>query len=182
MKVALTFDAENTERSRDPASFTAIMDALRDADVRATFFLQAPWCIDYPDRVRRVVDEGHLIGNHGGFHAHWDHAINQWWFKRDIQLAEEVIESYAGISPRPFFRTPYGDSSAAITADLTALGYRNILWNVDSLDWKPETKVPWCGFGINLFHTWSKSTAETLRTIIQNLQIRNAQFVTVADL
>ncbi|MDO8524033.1 MAG: polysaccharide deacetylase family protein [bacterium] len=93
-QVAITFDD-------GPGPCTEeILDILRFYDVKVTFFVLGKWAEKYPDIVRRVVREGHSIGNHTYSH------LSRWLRKGDFKRAEGVISSIIGESTR-FIRAPY---------------------------------------------------------------------------
>jgi peptidoglycan-N-acetylglucosamine deacetylase len=195
LRVALTFDAEHPSRPGNaPGTDEAILAALADADIRATFFLQGRWTSAYPRVARRIAADGHLIGNHSHYHAPMP-LLSDEGVRVDVAESEGRIGDVAGVDPKPWFRCPFGDGSdmPAVLAALEALGYRNVSWNVDSEDWRegrtaadvrsavvdsvPAANEP----AVVLFHTWSAATGEALPGLIADLRARDASFVTVAE-
>jgi peptidoglycan-N-acetylglucosamine deacetylase len=196
LRVALTFDAEHPDRPRSaPDHSERILDALRDAGARATFFVQGRWALAYPALARRIAEEGHLIGNHSHFHAPMT------WFS-DQGIRADVLEGHAsvadatGIDPRPWFRCPFGDGhdDPRVLAVLDQLGYRNVYWRVMIEDWEPwRSAADLAGDALDgidghgdgavvLLHTWPESTAEAIPAILRGLRDRGAACVGVDEL
>ena len=195
-RVALTFDAEHPDRPRcPPDAADRILDALAGAGVRATFFVQGRWAEAYPDRARRIADEGHLIGNHSHYHARMT-LLHDDGIASDAGDAAGTIATMCGIDPRPWFRCPFGDGhdDPRVLARLEGLGYRNVHWDVELDDWEPWTTGDGLadaavagalarGDGaVVLFHTWPASTAEAIPAILERLAAADARFVAVDEL
>jgi peptidoglycan/xylan/chitin deacetylase (PgdA/CDA1 family) len=135
--VALTFDA-----GADRGYAELILDVLKDHGVRASFGMTGVWASANPDLVRRMATEGHRFINHS-----WDHGsftglsprtrpLNQAQRWSQLDRTEALIVELTGLSTRPFFRSPYGDTDASVQRDLAARGYAyNVLWTVDSGGW-----------------------------------------------
>jgi peptidoglycan/xylan/chitin deacetylase (PgdA/CDA1 family) len=108
-RVALTFDAEHPDRPAAGEGGTQrILDELERAQVRATFFVQARWAMANPSLVRRIADDGHLIGNHSTYHARMT-LLSDDGLLEDVRAAGDTISEIAGVDPRPWFRCPFGD-------------------------------------------------------------------------
>ncbi len=127
--VAITFDD-----GPDPAYTPAILDILASYDVKATFFMVGRHVEMYPDIARRIVAEGHDIGNHTHTHRslvplHPDKVLEE------IILCEEIIESVTGQRPY-FFRPPRGVYSQAVRDIAVARQYTIVLWSISSKDWR----------------------------------------------
>lgn len=129
--VALTFDD-----GPDGVFTPQVLDVLKRHGVRATFFLVGKRAAARPDLVRRMVAEGHEIGNHS-----WDHAeLTRMDSRRVHAELAETHQLLRRLSGRPvrLLRPPYGAVNATVLKEAGALGYRTVLWNVDSLDWRPD--------------------------------------------
>ena len=127
--VALTFDDGPDEQSTP-----RFLSALRELDVKATFFLLGMMCERYPALARQIVDEGHEVAVHS-----WDHRnhLRHSPARTFEQLARTatLIEAQSGVRPT-YFRPPYG---ALTTADLVAarrLGLQTVLWTAWGQDWQ----------------------------------------------
>lgn len=128
-KVALTFDD-----GPDTVYTPQIMDVLKKYNVKATFFLIGNRAQLFPDIVKRMVREGHVVGNHSMNHANIA-KLNKEKTYQEIKQAEDAL--YKIIGYRTFlFRSPYGSLNAEQVKQIGDYNYKIIAWNVDSLDWK----------------------------------------------
>lgn len=126
--VAVTFD-HSTGNTFTPR----ILDILRERNLRVTFFLMGPWAEEYPDTARRIAAEGHEIASHGYRHEDYGDQTDE-WIREDLSRSGQQIKKVTGAQPR-LFRPPNGHYSARSLQITAALGYKTILWNVDSIDW-----------------------------------------------
>ncbi|HEU4571175.1 MAG TPA: polysaccharide deacetylase family protein [Candidatus Limnocylindrales bacterium] len=194
-RVALTFDAEHPDRPHRGRVADGLLDALAEAGVRSTWFLQGRWVEAVPELARRVAADGHLVGNHSFYHARLP-LLTDDGLATDIRAAEAVIRDVVGVDPRPWFRCPFGAGAEdpRVLAVITALGYRDIGADVWLEDWEPHrtgpaivadalVKTPRRGDGaVVLFHSWPPGTLDALPTLIAGLRERGATFVTLDEL
>jgi peptidoglycan/xylan/chitin deacetylase (PgdA/CDA1 family) len=194
-RVALTFDAEHPDRPTCPPDAPQrILDALAEAGVRATFFIQGRWALAYPETAQRVARDGHLVGNHSMFHARMS-LLSDDGLRTDIRESAEAIQEVMGVDPRPWFRTPFGDGrdDPRVLAAIEELGYRNMHWGVEPLDWDPPTTagdivartlagVAELGDGaVVLLHTWPASTAAAVGPLIAAMRAAGIRFATLDE-
>ena len=195
-RVALTFDAEHPDRPNcPPGSIERILDALRDASVRATFFVQGRWAEAQPATARRIADEGHLIGHHSKYHARLP-LLHDDGLREDIREGAEAIVAATGVDPRPWFRCPFGagHDDPRVLGILEELGYRQVFYQVVVDDWEPwrtgeEVRADVVagalahGDGaVALLHTWPAPTAEAVPGIVEDLRRGGARLVGVDEL
>jgi len=132
-RVALTFDdgpcAGYTEQ---------ILDILRQRSVKATFFVCGQNVERSPELLRRVHAEGHTIGNHSYSHP-FPFFRSRAFFRREIDLTQEVIEKVAGKRPQ-FFRPPFGARWLGLQAVLEERGLILVNWSDTGYDWKLGTE------------------------------------------
>lgn len=100
--IALTFDD-----GPDPTYTPQILDALRRADAKATFFVVGTEALAHPDLVRRIQDEGHLLASHTYSHAHTFHFWRARAMADDIERGMGALEGITGSRPA-YFRPPHG--------------------------------------------------------------------------
>jgi peptidoglycan-N-acetylglucosamine deacetylase len=187
-RVALTFDAEHPDRPFEPGVTAGILDGLGAAEVPAAFFLQGRWVEAEPALARRVVEDGHLVGNHSHHHARMT-LLSRSGLRTDVLQAQRAIVDATGVDPVPWFRCPFGagSSSRRVLDGLAAIGYRDVSWDVDSRDWAGysarglERRVVRmtleAGDGaIVLMHGWPPPTAVALPGIIRRLADAGATF------
>ncbi|MCL4499083.1 MAG: polysaccharide deacetylase family protein [Chloroflexi bacterium] len=130
--VAITFDD-----GPSPIYTPKILDVLKEKNVRATFFCVGIHVEKYPDVARRIVDEGHDIGNHT--YAHRDLLPStRRIVEEQLRRTDEAIFSVTGVSTR-LFRPPRGLYSGAVRRIVVGeFGLRMILWTVSTLDWRRD--------------------------------------------
>ncbi|PZD95750.1 polysaccharide deacetylase family protein [Paenibacillus sambharensis] len=128
-EVAMTFD------DAPDAVFTPlVLDALKKAGVKATFFCVGNRIEAHPDVMRRIVAEGHVVGNHSYSHPNLP-KLSDARFREEIQKTDKLIKAYTGYAPS-FIRPPYGNITEEQIKWLASQHRRVVNWNVDSLDWK----------------------------------------------
>jgi peptidoglycan/xylan/chitin deacetylase (PgdA/CDA1 family) len=196
VRVALTFDAEHPDRPHcPPGNAERILDALGEAGARATFFVQGRWARSAPELAKRIATDGHLIGNHSKYHARMT-LLTDDGIRTDVGECEQTIRDITGTDPRPWFRFPFGDGrdDPRLLAILEGIGYRNVHWQVEALDWDADKTpedveritlegVARHGDGaVVLLHTWPVSTAESLPRILKHLAEDGLRFATVDEL
>lgn len=188
-KVALTFDD-----GPDNDTTVRILDILKEHDVKATFFVIGKRAEADEAVLKRMVEEGHIVGNHT-----WNHPnlmkLDQETITRELMQVEEFVEKAVGYK-MSLFRSPYGSLSRENVRQVADLGYKIIAWNVDSLDWKGlsgeqvRTNIleNVRNGSIILQHSAGgpgedlSGTVEALPTIITTLQKEGYEFVTVPEL
>ncbi|MFF7633145.1 polysaccharide deacetylase family protein [Kitasatospora sp. NPDC008050] len=128
MVMALTFDD-----GPSPQYTPQVLDILRGHDVRATFFVCGDNVRTYPDVIRRIIAEGHVLGNHTWSHPHLDD-LSAADVRDQIERTQDVVTEISGRTP-VLFRAPYGDFADAALVVCADLGLRPISWSVDPTDW-----------------------------------------------
>jgi peptidoglycan/xylan/chitin deacetylase (PgdA/CDA1 family) len=127
---ALTFDD-----GPDPRHTPEVLDILAREGVSATFFLIGRRTVESPELARRIVDEGHELGNHTWSHRSlWTCGPRE--TEREIVRGHEAIATAAGTAPR-FFRAPWGMANLALFPVLRRLGTPCVFWTV-----QPEGRRP----------------------------------------
>jgi len=127
--VALTFDC-----GANGDGVASILATLRAERVPATFFLTGSFVSHFPDLARELAATGR-VGNHTMTHPHLA-GLTDAQLLAEITDARTTILATTGSEPRPFFRFPYGESSAHAIALVNGLGYLAVGWTVDSLGWQ----------------------------------------------
>src|SRR5690242_9767715 len=125
--VALTFDD-----GPNPDATPAILDALGERGVKATFFILGRHAERWPDLVARVAREGHSTGNHGYYHRKL-HFKSPSYVRDDLRLGTERIEMVTGRRPG-LFRAPHGFRSPWVTPIARSLGQRTVGWSLGVWD------------------------------------------------
>lgn len=179
--VAFTFDD-----GPSPETTPAVIDALEKYGIPATFFIVTQRIAGkHGDRSRQVLQrelaDGFLVGSHSVTHVNLKHAAGD-------QLAREIdasIRALAAQANRPIgmFRPPYGALSAAGRVRLKKLGLTEVLWSVDTLDWKahdPErlrrkviSMIKHDDGGVVLMHDVKPITAKVISEVLDDLEAEN---------
>ncbi len=182
-KIAITFDcawgAEDME---------SILATLKNHSCKATFFVLGTWAEQNPDTMKKIVADGHEIGNHSYNHTHYT-AMSQNGMLSDIDKCNKAIKDTSGISPT-LFRAPSGDYNNSVIETVHSKDMEYIQWSVDSLDWRGltceqmlERIIPKTKSGdILLFHNDTAHTAESLDNILTELEKKGFSFLKVSDL
>lgn len=125
--VALTFDD-----GPNPVATPRILDALAARGVKATFFVLGRHADRWPELVRRMSAEGHVLGNHGFFHRKL-HVHGPAYVRRDLTMGVESIERAASVRPR-LFRAPHGFRNPWVSPIAKSLGERTVGWSLGVWD------------------------------------------------
>lgn len=148
------------------------------------------WVESYPDDVKRILEDGHDLGNHSENHKQMS-TLSESECREEIMKVHEKVKELTGYEMQ-LFRPPYGDYNNQVINVTYACGYYPIQWNVDSLDWKDygvqEIINTVCnhkslGNGtIILCHNGAKYTAQALDTMITQLKEKGYEFVPISQL
>ncbi|MGW4892734.1 polysaccharide deacetylase family protein [Kitasatospora sp. NPDC004240] len=134
--VALTFDD-----GPHPVHTPQVLDVLRRLDAPAAFFCVGLHALAHPGLVRRIVDEGHTLGNHTWSHAYLPE-LGPAALRRQLDLTGEVLADAAGTGLPTLLRPPYGGRSAGTLERIAELGLTTVLWDVETDDWaRPGPEV-----------------------------------------
>jgi peptidoglycan/xylan/chitin deacetylase (PgdA/CDA1 family) len=134
-----------------------VMDTLASRRVKCTFFLTGRFLRTYPEMVRRIVLEGHEVGNHTYSHPHLTtyeqnrkqqlkEGVTKSFLVRDLEKAADFFKDLTGKKMVRLWRAPYGDHNSIIRRWAAEAGWRHISWtqgstwrtNMDSNDWVPD--------------------------------------------
>lgn len=126
----LTFDAGfengNTEK---------ILDALKKHNVKATFFLVGNYFETQPDLVRRMVEEGHTVGNHTYSHPDMSAIADEASFREELEKNEALYKEVTGSEMPKLYRPPQGKFCESNLKMAQKLGYKTVFWSLAYVDW-----------------------------------------------
>jgi len=180
---AITFDcAWGTEYT------DAILSALKNSSVRATFFMVEFWAEKYPGFVKKIDESGCEIGTHSSTHSYMS-KLNAEGIKSELSTSSQAIKDVTGKEVE-LFRPPYGEYDDELIKTASELGYYTIQWDVDSLDWRDLSASDISMRVINsvksgsiiLMHNNGLHTAEAVPIILETLKNRGYTFVPIGEL
>ena len=191
--VALTFDD-----GPSPVWTPKILDELKKAHIKATFFMLGEHAEKYPWIARRVAGEGHDIGNHT-----YDHHVLLYYTRdelfKEINKTERIIEKTTAIKTE-YFRPPKAWLTAEEKKEIKEMGYKIILWSLNSKDWvtfDDKYMVKYIVKNIRpgdiiLFHDSGgvftveggdrHETVKTIPRLVEKLREKGFKFVTISEL
>lgn len=111
-----------------------ILQILKDNDIKITFFIGGDWATKNPEELKAIYEAGHELGNHGENHKKQTQ-LNIEQNKREILKAEESIKNVTGVKTT-LFAPPFGDVNKTVADTAEGLGYKVIMWSIDTIDWK----------------------------------------------
>ena len=179
-KIALTFDD-----GPNVACTGRLLDGLKKRNVRATFFVIGKNAKKNPKLTKRIYEEGHMIGNHTYTHIDMS-KVSEGKAGKELKKTSRTVHAITGEYPQ-YMRPPYGVCSQKLEESLDMILVR---WTIDPLDWKTEntyeivkkvvTKAE--ENDIILLHDCYKSSVDAALKIIDILQKKGYEFVTVDEL
>ena len=128
-KIYLTFD-EGYENGYTEA----ILDTLKEKEVTAVFFVTMPYVKKNPELIRRMIDEGHIVGNHTVNHPSMPEVTDDEKLKKEIMDLHDYVKENFNYE-MTFLRPPKGEYSERTVKIALDLGYRTVLWSSAYDDW-----------------------------------------------
>ena len=160
-----------------------ILDVLKEKNVKAVFFVTLPYARDNPELVQRMIDEGHIVGNHTTTHP--SGGLQQYDAQKqidDIDQVTQYVKEHYGYSMN-LFRFPEGSFSEQSLAIVNALGYMPVFWSFAYKDWdvnnQPDVSESLTnalnkahGGAIYLLHAESETNTKMLQDLIDGLRAK----------
>ena len=186
--IYLTFDAgyENgcTEK---------ILDVLKDHEIPAAFFLVGNYMDRNADLVRRMVDEGHIVGNHTLHHPDMSKITDKAAFEAELTGLEEKFREVTGADLPKYYRPPQGVYSEENLKMARDLGYKTVFWSLAYVDWNNDSQptkeeafaklLPRIHNGaVVLLHSTSRTNAEILDELLTKWKEMGYRFGTLEEL
>lgn len=198
-RVALTFDD-----GPDPDVTPAVLDTLRERGVKATFFVEGENVAEHPEVVRRIVREGHTLGNHTYTHADLS-ALSSEQVREELRATQEAVDRALGYRyPMTLMRPPYGepyfrnaDALPAFEAAMRDERMYPVLWTMDSNDSLQDARRASIvksvaeakivldreeNDGVLLLHDTQLATVEALPLVISYYELAGLEFTGVREL
>ena len=184
----LTFDA-----GYENGCTAKILDTLKEKQVPAAFFLVGNYIRQSPDLVRRMVAEGHTVGNHTMHHYDMSRLSDKAAFSKELTDLEALYKETVGQELPKFYRPPQGIYSEENLKMAQELGYKTLFWSLAYVDWNNDAQptreaafaklLPRTHNGaVVLLHSTSKTNAEILGELIDKWQAMGYRFGTLEEL
>ena len=172
---------------------STVLDILKRHNIKAAFFVVKPYITSNPELIKRMVAEGHLVCNHSARHPSMAAITDKQKFNKELL---DVAASYENLTKQKmpkFFRPPMGKYSQLSLKYTSEYGYKTVFWSFAYMDWEPNhqpskeyakdkilSRVH--NGAIILLHTVSKTNAEILDDIINELKNQGFEFMTLDDI
>jgi peptidoglycan-N-acetylmuramic acid deacetylase len=185
--VYLTFD-----NGYENGHTSSILDVLKEKEVPAAFFVTGHYLKDQPELVKRMVTEGHIVGNHSWHHPDLTKVSDE-RLEQELQKVKSEFTNITGVQEMRYLRAPRGIFSERTLSLSKELGYTNVFWSLAFIDWKLDNQKGWKYSydnimkqihpgAIILLHSISKDNVEALPKVIDDLQKEGYQFKSMDEL
>lgn len=186
--IYLTFDA-GFENGNTPA----ILDALKKHHAPAAFFLVGNYLETAPDLVRRMVEEGHVVGNHTTSHPDMSKIADLETFQQELKGVEDLYREVTGQEMPKLYRPPQGKFSLENLKQAQQLGYTTVFWSLAYVDWYTDNQptkeqafdklLPRIHNGaIVLLHSTSSTNAQILDELLTKWEQAGYRFGNLKEL
>ena len=186
--IYLTFDA-----GYENGCTEQILDTLAKHSVKAAFFVVGNYLEQEPELVRRMVREGHIVGNHTLHHPDMSAIQDEASFSAELDGLADKYRELTGEEMKKFYRPPQGKFSESNLAMAQKLGYRTIFWSLAYVDWYTDdqptdeqafsTLVPRIHPGaVVLLHSMSATNARILDELLAKWEALGYRFASLEEL
>ena len=184
-EICLTFDA-----GYENGCTGKILDVLKKHQVPGAFFLVGNYIEKNADLVRRMVDEGHLVGNHTMHHYDMSKLSDKAAFTKELSDLEVLFKETTGKEMPKYYRPPQGIYSEENLKMASEMGYRTVFWSLAYVDWNNDSQptkeqafaklLPRIHNGaVVLLHSTSTTNAEILDELLTKWKAQGYTFTTV---
>lgn len=186
--IYLTFDA-----GYENGNTEAILDALKRHHAPAAFFLVGNYLETNPELVRRMVAEGHTVGNHTYHHPDMSSISTREAFEKELTDLEDLFFQTTGQAMSRFYRPPQGKYSERNLQMASELGYHTVFWSLAYVDWleneQPSREEAFDKLlsrihpgAIVLLHSTSRTNAQILDELLTRWEEMGYQFASLEEL
>ena len=186
--LSLTFDCGYENGYTEP-----ILDALKKHNAPAAFFVVGHMIESAPDIIRRMAEEGHIVGNHTYHHPDMSAIRDDTVFRQELESLEALYQETTGREMLKYYRPPQGKYSMENLRQAQALGYRTVLWSLAYVDWYVDDQptaqqaydklLPRIHDGaIILLHSTSATNAKILDELLTKWEEMGYTFASLEDL
>ena len=171
---------------------TQILDILKANDVKAAFFVTKDYIERNPELIKRMVDEGHVVGNHSVTHSDMPDLSDE-QIKSELDECAAYFKEVTGVEMPRFFRPPAGVYSIRSLEKTQQAGYKTIFWSFAYKDWETDNQPGkeeaynmvmnnYHNGSIMLLHAVSQSNTEALDDMLKSLKQEGYTFLSLYDL
>ena len=186
--IYLTFDA-----GYENGCTGKILDVLKKHNAPAAFFLVGNYLKTEPDLVRRMVSEGHIVGNHTMSHPDMSRIGDEAAFRKELEGVEALYREITGQEMLKFYRPPQGVYSAKNLELASKLGYQTVFWSLAYVDWNQNSQptkeqafsklLPRTHNGaVVLLHSTSQTNAAILDELLTEWEKQGYRFASIEEL
>ena len=186
--IYLTFDA-----GYENGCTAKILDVLKEHEAPAAFFLVGNYIEKNADLVRRMVSEGHTVGNHTMHHYDMSKISEKEAFSKELTDLEALYKETTGEELEKFYRPPQGTYSQKNLEMAKQLGYKTVFWSLAYVDWNNDAQptkeeafsklLPRIHSGaVVLLHSTSQTNAEILDELLTKWEEMGYTFGDIHDL
>lgn len=186
--IYLTFDC-----GYENGNTGVILDALKKHNAPAAFFVVGNMIRTEPDLICRMVNEGHIVGNHTYHHPDMSKISNQESFQKELDDLANQYKEVTGQDLPKYYRPPQGKYSVENLKQSQALGYKTVFWSLAYVDWyvdkQPTTEQAYAKLlprihngAIVLLHSTSKTNATILDELLTKWENMGYTFASLNDL
>ena len=186
--IYLTFDA-----GYENGCTGKILDTLKSHRVSAAFFLVGNYIEKNADLVRRMVEEGHIVGNHTMHHPDMSKISEKAAFSEELQGLEKLFREVTGQELPKYYRPPQGVYSEENLKMAQELGYKTVFWSLAYVDWNNDSQptddqafaklLPRIHNGaVVLLHSTSQTNARILDELLTKWEEMGYTFAPISDL
>ncbi|WP_343802116.1 delta-lactam-biosynthetic de-N-acetylase [Bacillus carboniphilus] len=169
-----------------------VLDVLKEEQVPAIFFVTGHYIRTEPELLKRMVNEGHIVGNHSNSHPDFSRTSDD-QIRRELAYVKDEVEKITGQKHMNYLRPPRGIFSERTLKVAKEEGYTHVFWSLAFIDWKVKEQKGWKYAydsimaqihpgAILLLHTVSKDNADALQKVIQDLKKQGYRFESLDDL
>ncbi len=169
-----------------------ILDVLKKEKVPATFFVTGHYVETTPELVKKMVDEGHIVGNHSYNHPDFTKMTKE-EMKKELDTLEEAVAEITDQKELMYLRPPRGTFDENTLKWASEFGYVHIFWSLAFKDWETNNQKGWKYAydeiteqihpgAILLLHTVSEDNAKALGKVIKHLKEEGYVFKSLDDL
>lgn len=184
--IYLTFDNGYEQGYTDE-----ILDVLKKEKVPATFFVTGHYVDSQPELIKRMVDEGHIIGNHSYHHPDFT-VLTKDVMKRELETLENAVAKASNQKDIKYVRPPKGMFNETTLQWANDLGYIHVFWSLAIIDWDTKSQKGWQYSydqimkqmhpgAIMLLHAVSEDNAKALERLIKDLKAEGYTFKSLDD-